>query len=96
MVWSNVRTGTVPVKSLERRELISNGGSKIVHHPSSSLIVTGHSLKKCAKLSRLLVSLSRILQNVQLGEIVLSVAFSVLFSDRPLLRNRYWNCRMSL
>ena len=67
-----------------------------MHHPSSSLIVIGHSLKKCAKLSRLLVSLSRILQNVQLGETVLSLAFNLLFSDRPLLRNRYRNCRMSL
>ena len=59
-------------------------------------VVIGHSLKKCAKLSRLLLSLSRILQNVQLGETVLSIASNLLFSDRPLLRNRYRNCRMSL
>ena len=66
----------------------SIGGSNFVHHTVRSRLVTAQSLKKCEKQSQVLVSLSIILQKVQNGLTVLSIAFNRLFNIRPLLRSR--------
>ena len=66
-------------------------GSKRELHPSSSLAVTGQFLKKCRKLFLVTVSWSMILQKVQYGETVSSIAFSLLFTMRPLFLSRNRN-----